>query len=412
MTGFADWWRYNATSATLDPTASPDDLEPLRDIIGDARVVAIGENAHHVREFYQVRHRVLRFAAERCGFRVLAFEAPFLSNQVTDEWIQGGSGTAGQAAADAGFLAQCGEMRDLLTWMRQRNQTADKPLRFTGTLAGLDNELHQLAAFCEDADPDAVPLVNTAIEIAESWSADNSMAELRHYIAADRSDRDRLTAVLSRLVRRMESMSGLHSGRSCEYATAMLRLRSAWHADLFHRDIAGDGIAVGTTNLDAFMAESVLSILDDDPEARVLLAVHNVHIRRNPAVGSDHTGLFPAGYRLAQVLGDDFVSIALTSNHGDLVDGTVNPDAPWGFDVSCRPAPAAEPDSIEAALDCDTGWAFADLRAARQVIGDAKDFTRIRMQGDFQQAEVFEDFDAIGYVPRTSATEAVGTAAG
>lgn len=61
-----------------------DDLEPLRRLVGDARVVAIGEGAHFVQEFSQVRQRVLRFLAERCGFTVFAFEYSFVAADVLD----------------------------------------------------------------------------------------------------------------------------------------------------------------------------------------------------------------------------------------------------------------------------------------------------------------------------------------
>ncbi|MGH3926464.1 MAG: erythromycin esterase family protein, partial [Pseudonocardiaceae bacterium] len=47
---------------TLDP-ADPDisDLAVLRELVGDARVVCLGESAHGVSEYYQLKDRVLRF---------------------------------------------------------------------------------------------------------------------------------------------------------------------------------------------------------------------------------------------------------------------------------------------------------------------------------------------------------------
>ncbi|MEV5428192.1 hypothetical protein [Streptomyces sp. NPDC052701] len=75
---FTDWLRDHAVPLTrLDPEAPLDDLEPLRGIIGDARVVAIGEHSHFIGEFALMRRRILRFLAERCGFTALAFEYGF-----------------------------------------------------------------------------------------------------------------------------------------------------------------------------------------------------------------------------------------------------------------------------------------------------------------------------------------------
>ena len=58
-----NWVTENAIAAdSLNPRAPAGyDLESLREVIGTARVVAIGESAHYVREFYLLRHRLLRF---------------------------------------------------------------------------------------------------------------------------------------------------------------------------------------------------------------------------------------------------------------------------------------------------------------------------------------------------------------
>lgn len=50
-----DWLCANVERLdTIEPEAA--ELDVLRDIVGDARVVAIGESTHRVHEFYQLRH--------------------------------------------------------------------------------------------------------------------------------------------------------------------------------------------------------------------------------------------------------------------------------------------------------------------------------------------------------------------
>lgn len=58
---FVEWLRAHGVGvAGLDTEASLDDLEPLRALVGDARIVGIDRSLHFNRELSQARHRVLR----------------------------------------------------------------------------------------------------------------------------------------------------------------------------------------------------------------------------------------------------------------------------------------------------------------------------------------------------------------
>ena len=86
---------------TLDPAEPLDDLEWLDEAIGDARVVAIGESAHYNHEFFRLRHRLLRYLAERHGFGAYAMETGFVEGWLVDSWVRdGGEGRLGQVMAD------------------------------------------------------------------------------------------------------------------------------------------------------------------------------------------------------------------------------------------------------------------------------------------------------------------------
>ena len=132
---FEHWIHDHAhTIDALDPQATLDHFEPLSEMIGKARVVAIGESAHYVREFYRLRHSLFRFLVERCGFTVYVMEAPYTEAQITDKWVQGGPGTVAEVAA-AGMAFNMGRRREMyhqLAWMRAHNHEADTPLHFAG----------------------------------------------------------------------------------------------------------------------------------------------------------------------------------------------------------------------------------------------------------------------------------------
>ena len=67
-TATIDWLTQNSVAlTTTDPTSSPDDLEPLRSMIGSAHLVGLGEGTHGTREFFLMKTshpRVTRHAHE------------------------------------------------------------------------------------------------------------------------------------------------------------------------------------------------------------------------------------------------------------------------------------------------------------------------------------------------------------
>ncbi len=85
---------------TLDPSGALDDLGWLDRAIGGARVVAIGESVHYNREFFQLRHRLTRYLAERHGFSAYAMESGFAEGWLADNWVRGGEDELGQVMAN------------------------------------------------------------------------------------------------------------------------------------------------------------------------------------------------------------------------------------------------------------------------------------------------------------------------
>lgn len=55
-----------------EPGANRQDLEAFKQIIGSARVVALGEPTHGVEEPLAFRNRVIRFLVEQMGFTAVA----------------------------------------------------------------------------------------------------------------------------------------------------------------------------------------------------------------------------------------------------------------------------------------------------------------------------------------------------
>jgi erythromycin esterase len=96
-----------------------DDLTGLDRLIGDARIVALGEASHGTAEFFQMKHRLLEYLVERKGFTVFAIEGNSPEAQVANPLIKTGEGDAGAALAAMYFWTwQTEEVSALLHWMR------------------------------------------------------------------------------------------------------------------------------------------------------------------------------------------------------------------------------------------------------------------------------------------------------
>ncbi|MCR3720186.1 MULTISPECIES: erythromycin esterase family protein [Prauserella salsuginis group] len=123
---------------TTDPAAPLTDLEPLREVVGDASVVGLARGAHGAREFGRMTHRVLRLLVERLGFRSLAIEADARTAAAVDSWLRTGRGDVASLLSNDHSWWRTSEFLEVLHWMRAHNgHRPDDPVRLVG-LVGVD----------------------------------------------------------------------------------------------------------------------------------------------------------------------------------------------------------------------------------------------------------------------------------
>ncbi|MEV4504188.1 erythromycin esterase family protein [Streptomyces klenkii] len=408
---FADWLRAHAIPLThLDPAAPLDDLEPLRAIIGDARVVAIGESSHFINEFALMRERILRFLVERCGFTVLAFEYGFSEGFPLDAWAQG-EGTDIDLSAHLAESIPIG-IDEPLRWIRQHNRTASPPVSFAGIdipAAGgsLLPALAPVADYLRHIDPETLPAIQTAIRIAGSFAGGSGAVAAPAWARLATADQDALSATLTRLLIRFRSVEPLYVSRGDQhsYDIALRRLEGACHADYTFRAMAdlfaGKGLPADTSARDVYMAESLLWHLErSEPGTRVVVAAHNAHIQKTPVSFNGHLTGLPMGQHLHRALGDEYVALGLTSITGHTADMPRDENTRFGFTIDNTPLQPPEPGSIEAAFaDAELGLSIADLHKARSNspgnTGVAPGPDRIRIQGAYVHTPVLDAFDAI-----------------
>jgi len=418
---------------TLDPEGPLDDLEPLRSLVQGARVVAIGENAHFIEEFSALRQRIFRFLVERCGFRGLAFEAGFPEGLALNAWVrgEGPSEALDQFQRNALPLG----VSPLLEWIRGQNRERSEapPLVFAGIdlpRAGgsLAPALDPVRHLLKRVDPEAILTLDQVEGTAAVFAGATMAAAAPRWKALGALAQSQLDSGLLWLLLRLRAMGPLYEERSDGETVRQARrcLEAAIHTSVHLRAMAdlfdGGGHSGGTSGRELFMAESVRwHLRQAGPDARFVLAAHNAHIQKTPAVFDGHLTALPMGQHLHRSLGGSYRAIALTCTRGRTAEMHVDAAAPFGFWVEDRVLESPEDGSFEAGLmRAGLGTALVDLRTPASGeppgvpgSGDITPvFDRLRMQSTHIHLPVREAFDAVLNVaevrPSESALERVG----
>lgn len=325
------------------------------DLVGDARIVAIGENNHHIHEFGVIRHQLLRRLKAK-GFRTLGFESGFAEGAKVDAWLRGGAGDVAEIGRD-GFtfgLGDSPEMHEMLTWLRTQD------IRYSGldVPGSGGSPVNALAAIDS-------PLARQAIEATAPYSALNSAL-----VPYDKLS-ETATVALTKL------RDSLDDPREIHLATGALRL------DAYLKEIAAmmAGKPIAGASRDRYMAESVQYL---DQGQKIVVMVHNGHLQRVPFQIMPGHSTPSAGTYLAERYGDEYFALALTGASGTTTGLANDESARLGFRMYEQALGEPVEGSLEAELgDADTVTDLATSKA-----------TKIRHAHLWSEVEVSRAFDA------------------
>lgn len=132
-----------------------DDLRPLAQLIGKARIVALGEPTHGSREVFQMKHRLLEYLASEMGFTIFSIEASMPEAYALDDYVLHGQGNPRALIGGMHFWTwNTEEVLSMVDWMRRFNAAGKGPVHFTGfDMQSLNAPVENLSAFIGKARP-------------------------------------------------------------------------------------------------------------------------------------------------------------------------------------------------------------------------------------------------------------------
>ncbi len=166
-----DWIRLNAI-----PLATPEaghgfsDMQPLKQIIGKARIVSLGEATHGTREFFQLKHRMLEFLASEMGFNIFSIEANMPEAYRLNDYVLRGDGDPAKLLKGMYFWTwDTEEVLGMVHWIREFNQSGKGRVQFTGfDMQFVKVPIENVQAFTGKYDLDFAATIQEAIRAAQN----------------------------------------------------------------------------------------------------------------------------------------------------------------------------------------------------------------------------------------------------
>jgi erythromycin esterase len=347
----ARWIRSAAIPLrTTDPQANDDDLKALGALVGDAHVVSLGEATHGTREFFQLKHRIIRYLVERKGFTVFGIEATFAGTMAVEDYVTGGDVTIEQALQGLQFWTwRTDEVRDLIEWMRKWNSSHERKVHFLGIdMQDAVGEIRYVRRYLQKIDPTLSP---------EQFVPLRPLLDRQRYAASGETEKSAVIAAINALGDRVDSVSGAARDRAwafAHHAVETLHQTEKWaHSPLEQYNIR-----------DRSMAENAKWFLDQEGAgAKMVLWAHNGHVAGEsyPAASGGSMGV-----HLRRLYGSDLLTLGFAFHRGTF--RAMRADGGPFDDNKVEPSPVASFDNALSAVGLPLF--LLDLRPARGIAAE------------------------------------------
>jgi erythromycin esterase len=383
---------------TAEPGRGFGDLGKFREVVGGARVVALGEGTHGTREFFQMKHRLTEYLASELGFTHFAIEANLPEARRVNDYVLGGPGDPKELLRGMYFWTwNTQEVLDLIEWMRAFNASGRGKVQF----AGFDMQVGTVAMenvrqFVAKVDPEYAKALDRAYAgLADYWADPKTALEARRRTAGEKE------AIALRawgVVRHLEASREAY--------------RAKEKADVVERAIQDARVAAQAAQLqhaagayrDECMAENVASILGQAPKgAKVVLWAHNGHVaRRTGAMGEALERRFGGEMVVVGFTCHEGTYTAVRRGKGVVSDNVLYPSTAGTVEWNLRQAghPRCVVDLREAAKAAEGRWLTRPGRL--RLVG------ALAAGEQFRPAVVAREYDALVYFEKTTASRCFG----
>ncbi|MGY4868815.1 erythromycin esterase family protein [Mycolicibacterium elephantis] len=404
--------------------------EALEEIVGDARVVLIGESSHGTHEFYEARAEITKWLLEKKGFCAVAAEADWPDAYRVNRYVRGLGDDNSAEEALRGFerfpawMWRNVVVRDFVDWLHAHNQRrrsdGDRQAGFYGLdLYSLHRSMQEVIAYLDKVDPRAAARARARYACFDHVSADDGQAYgfAAAFGAGQSCERQALDQLIEMQRNAVEyaRRNGLLAEDEAFYAQQ--NAQTVRNAEAYYRTMFGGRVT--SWNLrDQHMAQTLDALLahldrhNGREPARIVVWAHNSHVGDARATEVTGDGQLTLGQSARERFGDDCRLIGFTT-----YTGTVTAASEWGGIAErkvVRPAlngsveelfhETGEPDFlVSAMIDRSAAEPLDTVRLSRAI--GVIYLPETERQSHYYHVRPSEQFDAIIHVDDTRALE-------
>jgi erythromycin esterase-like protein/predicted phosphoribosyltransferase len=412
---------------------APDGVPPfevLEEVIGDARIVLIGESSHGTHEFYRARAEITKWLIEEKGFSAVAAEADWPDAYRVNRYVHGLGTDRSADDALSGFerfpawMWRNVVVRDFVDWLfdhNQRNRTVGgRQAGFYGLdLYSLHRSMQEVIAYLDSVDPQAAARARARYACFDHVSADDGQAygfaaAFGAGLSCEREAVEQLVE-MQRTALEYARRDGLLA--EDEAFHAQQNAQTVRNAELYYRAMFSGRVT--SWNLrDRHMAQTLQALgahlgrHQDQHAARIVVWAHNSHVgdARATEVGGD--GQLTLGQLVRERYGKDSRLIGFTT-----YSGTVTAAGEWGGIAERKFVRPALNGSVEELFHETERSDFLISSSISRAAADPLDAVRLgraigviylpatERQSHYYHVRPGEQFDAIIHIDRTRALE-------
>ena len=405
-------------------TGATTDYDGLLELVGDRRLVLLGEATHGTHEFYRERARITKRLIEEKGFNAVAVEADWPDAYRVNRYVMGQSSDPDATSALADFErfpAWMWRNRDVVgfvEWLRARNDSHahhQTKARFYGLdLYSLRASMEAVVAYLDTVDPEAARDARERYSCFDHLDAEGSRygraVALHLKLPCEKEVVDELID-LRRRAHAILNRDGWAA--EDEYFVAERNAELVRNAEEYYRQMYR--AEVSSWNLrDRHMGatlEALVSHLEHQlGRARVVVWEHNSHVGDARATQMGEAGELNVGQLVRARWGTDSLLVGFTTDHGRVTAASdwggaaerkhVRPALPGSYEQLFH---SSELDRFFLPLGGDSGQGLRDARLERAIGVVYRPQTE--RASHWFHARLPDQFDGVVHFDRTTAVE-------